>query len=101
MNTQPTNWFPLSVDFLTNPKIRSVAFEDQRHFIGILALHAAGAFPVLSYGELNDFPPHEFIDQCVAKSLNIHPKIIGAVQKRLIEAGLIDECWYPQILMPV
>lgn len=93
MNTQSTNWFPLSVDFLTNPKIRSVAFEDQRHFIGILALHATGAFPVPTSSDL--------IDECVAKSLNIHPRIIGAVQKRLINAGLIDECWCPQILMPV
>ena len=36
-------WFRMYADFLNDPKLVALAFEDQRHFIGLLALKCDGA----------------------------------------------------------
>jgi hypothetical protein len=74
-------------DFLDDPKLIALAFEDQRHFMAILACKCAGhldsgASPVL-------------LDRIVAQKLWIDYAIIGDVKKRLVAAGLIEENWQP------
>ena len=81
-------WFRMYVDFLNDPKIVRLAFEDQRHFIGLLALKSDGALD-----DLEDDP--DLLDRIVAQRLWIDHAIIREVKKRLISAGLIDECWQP------
>ena len=87
MSTQSLPWFRMYTDFLNDPKMIALAFEDQRHFIGILALKADGALD-------QDCCP-DLMDRIVAQRLWIDHAIIRDVKKRLIAAGLIDEDWQP------
>lgn len=80
-------WFRMYVDFLTDPKIISIAFEDQRHFIGVLALKSDGALDGVSNPSL--------LDRIVAQRLWIDHGSIQEVKRRLVEAGLIDKNWQP------
>lgn len=87
MNNQSLPWFRMYTDFLNDPKMIALAFEDQRHFIGILALKSDGALD-------QDCCP-DLMDRIVAQRLWIDHAIIRDVKKRLIAAGLIDEFWQP------
>jgi hypothetical protein len=80
-------WFRVYADFLDDPKILGLAFEDQRHFIGVLALKCAGT--------IDHDCPSEIIDRIVAQRLWIDHSAIREVKRRLIEAGLIDSGWQP------
>ena len=80
-------WFRMYTDFLDDPKMVSLAFEDQRHFIGILALKSmdvldADCDPVL-------------LNRIVSQKLWIDFALIGEVKNRLVKAGLIDKDWQP------
>lgn len=44
-------WFRMYADFLNDPKMISLAFEDQRHFIGVLALKCDGALDDVADGD--------------------------------------------------
>lgn len=76
------------VDFLTDPKIVGLAFEDQRHFIGILALK--------SDGQLDQGADTKMLDRIVAQRLWIDSAVIKEVKSRLLKAGLIDPEWQPK-----
>ncbi|WP_068370857.1 hypothetical protein [Kerstersia gyiorum] len=80
-------WFRMYTDFLNDPKMISLAFEDQRHFIGLLALKGDGA--------LDTECPPELLDRIVAQRLWIDHAVIREVKKRLMGAGLISEDWQP------
>lgn len=80
-------WFRMYTDFLDDPKIIGLAFEDQRHFIAVLALKSSGVLEV-------DCQP-KILDRIVAQRLWIDYAIIEDVKKRLIDAGLIDLWWQP------
>lgn len=80
-------WFRMYTDFLNDPKMIALAFEDQRHFIGVLALKSDGA---LDQGCCPDL-----LDRIVAQRLWIDHAIIRDVKKRLVSAGLIDAAWQP------
>lgn len=80
-------WFRMYVDFLNDPKLIALAFEDQRHFIGILALKCDGA--------LDSGAAPELLNRIVAQRLWIDHGVILEVKKRLIAAGLIDADWQP------
>lgn len=80
-------WFRMYTDFLNDPKMITLAFEDQRHFIGVLALKCDGA--------LDQNCPPELMDRIVAQRLWIDHAIIRDVKRRLIAAGLIGEDWQP------
>lgn len=88
MKKQSLPWFRMYVDFLNDPKMVKLAFEDQRHFIGLLALKSDGAL------DDEDCDP-DLLDRIVAQRLWIDHAIIREVKKRLIAAGLIDEAWQP------
>lgn len=80
-------WFRMYVDFLNDPKMIALAFEDQRHFIGLLALKSDGALDA-------DIDP-ALLDRIVAQRLWIDHAVIREVKKRLVAAGLIGEDWQP------
>ena len=80
-------WFRMYADFLNDPKLISLAFEDQRHFIGVLALKCDGAIDDVADGDL--------LDRIVAQRLWIDHAVIRDVKRRLVAAGLIDARWQP------
>lgn len=80
-------WFRMYADFLNDPKLISLAFEDQRHFIGVLALKCDGAIDDVADGDL--------LDRIVAQRLWIDHGEIKAVKATLRAAGLIDDAWQP------
>ena len=80
-------WFRMYADFLNDPKLISLAFEDQRHFIGVLALKCDGAIDDVADGDL--------LDRIVAQRLWIDHGEIKAVKAKLRAAGLIDNEWQP------
>ena len=80
-------WFRMYTDFLNDPKMISLAFEDQRHFIGILALKSEGV--------LDQDCDSKLLDRIVAQRLWIDNAVIADVKKRLTAALLIDESWQP------
>lgn len=80
-------WFRMYSDFLNDPKMISLAFEDQRHFIGILALK--------SDGTLDQQCDEKLRDRIIAQRLWIDYAILSDVKKRLVNAGLISESWQP------
>lgn len=80
-------WFRMYTDFLNDPKMIALAFEDQRHFIGILALKSDGA--------IDDSADENLLNRIVAQRLWIDHGVIRDVKKRLYEAGLIDASWQP------
>lgn len=81
-------WFRMYCDFLEDPKILSLAFEDQRHFVGILALKSSGV--------LDQSCSEKMMNRIVAQKLWISHDAIDDVKRRLFEAGLIDEEWQPR-----
>jgi len=80
-------WFRMYTDFLNDPKMISLAFEDQRHFIGILALKSDGA--------IDDAADENLLNRIVAQRLWIDHGVIRDVKKRLKDAGLIEADWQP------
>jgi len=80
-------WFRMYTDFLEDAKMMTLAFEDQRHFIGVLALKSAGTLD-------QDCEPR-VMDRIVAQKLWLDGSVIVEVKRRLIEALLIDEDWQP------
>ncbi|RRW90610.1 hypothetical protein [Pandoraea apista] len=87
MSTKQMPWFRMYTDFLNDPKMISLAFEDQRHFIGLLALKGDGT--------LDNACAPELMNRIVAQRLWVDFAMIGEVKKRLVAAGLIDEDWQP------
>jgi len=80
-------WFRMYAEFLNDPKIIALAFEDQRHYIGLLALKCDGA---LDAGAAPDL-----LDRIVAQRLWVDFAVIREVKKRLVASGLISEDWQP------
>ena len=85
--SQKLPWFRMYVDFLNDPKMIALAFEDQRHFIGLLALKSDGALDM----DIDD----ALLDRIVAQRLWIDHGVIRDVKKRLVASGLIDTSWQP------
>lgn len=80
-------WFRMYADFLNDPKMIALAFDDQRHFIGVLALKCDGA--------LDDVADGDLLDRIVAQRLWVDQSIIRDVKRRLVASGLIDANWQP------
>ncbi len=93
MKTLP--WFRLYAEFLTDPLMRMLAFEDQRHFVGALCMKAMGA--------LDKAYPSPEIRKCVISSLlglsargsGTEQSALDAANTRLRSLGLVDENWQP------
>lgn len=87
MTTKQMPWFRMYTDFLNDPKMITLAFEDQRHFIGLLALKGDGTLD-------NQCAP-DLLNRIVAQRLWVDFAIVGEIKKRLMAVGLIDENWQP------
>lgn len=85
--TTKYSWFRMYSEFLNDPKIIALAFEDQRHFIGLLALKCDGA--------LDSGCAPDLLDRIVAQRLWIDHAVIREVKKRLVASGLISDDWQP------
>ncbi|WP_170935949.1 hypothetical protein [Pandoraea sp. PE-S2R-1] len=87
MSTKQMPWFRMYTDFLNDPKMITLAFEDQRHFIGLLALKGDGTLD-------NKCAP-DLLNRIVAQRLWVDFAIVGEIKKRLMTVGLIDANWQP------
>jgi hypothetical protein len=81
-------WFRVYCDILEDAKILSLAFEDQRHFIAILALKSAGV--------IDQNCSEKMMNRIVAQKLWISHDAIDDVKRRLVDADLIDSDWQPK-----
>lgn len=81
-------WFRLYAEFLSDPKMQLLAFEDQRHYVGVLCLKCNGTLETLSIG-----PEH--FERMVSKALGLDPIMGAEVKRRLMDVGLIGEGWQP------
>jgi len=81
-------WFRVYSDFLIDTKMIQLAFEDQRHFFGVLALKNDGILDQEGFTEST-------LDRVVSNRLWIDFAIIKEVKKRLLDVGLIDANWQP------
>ena len=80
-------WFRMYNDFLDDPKLISLAFEDQRHYIWILILK--------NIGVLDSTQDQQLLNRIVAQRLWIEYSDIEEVKDRLISSGLITKSWQP------
>lgn len=81
-------WFRLYAEFISDPKVQLLAFEDQRHFVGILCLKCNGTLD-------SDAPSQEFRHRMIAKALGLSPDAAMEARRRLCEVGLIRDDWQP------
>jgi hypothetical protein len=87
MISRPLPWFRMYTDFLNDSKMVSLSFEDQRHFIAVLALKCAAVL------DQNCDP--RVLDRIIANRLWIEFAEISDLKNRLSAARLIDEHWQP------
>lgn len=82
-------WFRMYGEFIHDPLIEMLAFEDQRHYIFILCMK--------SIGELDkDYPKDGMLARVVGKRLGLYGEALIAAQNRLMELGLINDQWQPK-----
>ncbi len=81
-------WFRMYSEFVSDPKVQLLAFEDQRHFVALLCL---------KWNDVLDSkaPSSEFRSRMIAKALGLSPDAALEAKRRLIEVGLIDDDWQP------
>lgn len=89
-------WFRLYSEFLTDPVIRLLSFEDQRHFIAVLCMKASG---VLDKDYCSGALRNDVISQLVGLSAltpnGENDSALELAKARLRKVGLIDEAWQP------
>lgn len=81
-------WFRVYADILDDEILGFLAFEDQRHFIWILAMKAAGLLD-------KSYPKLDMLDAIVGRKLGLRGEALANAKDRLIEVKLIDENWQP------
>jgi hypothetical protein len=82
-------WFRMYHEFAGDPVIQCLAFEDQRHFVMVLCLKAAGFLE-------RDFPSDEFRNRMVCHALGLDPVAGSEAKRRLMEVGLVLPDWQPR-----
>ena len=85
MTNQP--WFRLYAEFVTDPVIQALAFEDQRHYIGVLCLKCSGV--------LDRRVDPRVRDRIILRGLGLDPGAGSEAKRRLLDVGLIDDEWTP------
>jgi len=88
MNTKRKNtqWMKIHADTMHDPKMMSIGFENERHYICICALERSGT--------LDQVSDESMLDYIVASRLRLG-KRWARVKKALADAGLIDNNWKP------
>lgn len=93
MKTLP--WFRFYGEFLTDPLIRMLSFEDQRHFIAALCMKSTG---VLDKSYVTVTVRRNVISSVIGLSADVSScgiSALDAANERLRALGLIDENWQP------
>lgn len=86
MNELP--WFRLYHEIATDPVVKLLAFDDQRHFIWSLCMKASGLLD-------REFPTPQLRERAIAGYLGVSLSTADEARRRLLEVGLIDEAWHP------
>lgn len=86
MNELP--WFRLYHEIATDPVVKLLAFDDQRHFIWSLCMKASGLLD-------REFPTPQLRERAIAGYLGVSLSTADEVRRRLLEVGLIDAAWHP------
>jgi hypothetical protein len=81
-------WFRMYHEFVSDPKVQLLAFEDQRHFIALLCLKCNDTLDSAA-------PSPNFRDRMIAKALGLSPDAALEAKRRLMEVGLIGADWHP------
>lgn len=81
-------WFRMYSEFVSDPKVQLLAFEDQRHFVALLCLKCNDTLD-------SEAPTPMFRDRMIAKALGLGPDAALEAKRRLLEVGLIDSNWQP------
>ena len=81
-------WFRFYHEFAGDPIVQCLAFEDQRHFVMVLCLKAAGFLD-------RAFPTPEFRNRMVCHALGLDPVAGSEALRRLGEVGLLGPDWQP------
>lgn len=81
-------WFRMYGEFVSDPKVQLLAFEDQRHFVALLCLKCNGTLD-------SDAPSQAFRDRMIAKALGLSPDAALEAKRRLIEVGVVTDDWQP------
>lgn len=82
-------WFRMYADFMTDPEVEELAFEDQRHFVFVLCMKCAGLLD-------KDFADDEQRERAIARRLGLHGEAFTNAKARLVESRLIDSDWQPR-----
>ena len=78
-------WFRMYTEAVDDPKLRLLAFEDRWHFIAVLCCKGQGII---------DGGP-ELLDRMLAVKLGVQARELDEIKRRLMEVGLVDDCWQP------
>ena len=81
-------WFRLYSRIMTDPKIETISFEDQRHFVWLLCMKNEGYLD-------EKFKNVESFERMIARKLGLQSEAFENAKKRLLDANLIDENWQP------
>ena len=88
-------WFRFYGEFLNDPIIRMLSFEDQRHFVAALCLKSNGTLD-------KEYPSPAIRRKAISSSIGLSDVGVGAgvsafdeANRRLAELGLIDADWQP------
>jgi hypothetical protein len=88
-------WFRMYGEFATDPIVRMLSFEDQRHFVVVLCLKSQGALD-------KDYPTPEIRRAVLSQMIGLSAEAtsgesaLDAANARLRKLGLIDESWQPK-----
>jgi hypothetical protein len=80
-------WFRLYSEFIGDPVIQCLSFEDQRHYVGILCLKCSGLLDKLLEKSTRE--------RMIARGLGLDPASAEEAKRRLCDASLIDAKWQP------
>jgi hypothetical protein len=75
-------------DFLNDPKMISLSFDNQRHFIFLLCMKSEGILD-------KKYPQDGMLERVVVRRLGISQSDITKTKETLIAAQLIDSNWQP------
>lgn len=81
-------WFRMYAEFLSDPVVQSLAFEDQRHYVAILCLKCNGTLD----RELSSSAR----ERIIYRGIGLDPINAEEAKRRLLEVGLIDKKWQPR-----
>lgn len=81
-------WFRMYHEFIADPVIRLLAFDDQRHYVFVLCMKARGDLD-------KDYANADLRERAIALQLGLSSVAALDAKSRLVESALIDVDWQP------